>query len=183
MQIIAEPCQPINHRRASAPNNNNNNNNTRTHRFQKDRRRSSGALSTHSQQQKPKKYIGDYAVGKTLGKGASGRVKLGVHRYTGEQIAIKIISKSHLAANPAIEKAVRREIAIMKLIHHPNVMSLLDVIDDPNSSDLYLLLEYVEGGELFEYLVGKGRLDESEARHHFQQIILGLDYCHHHLIW
>lgn len=47
----------------------------------------------------------------------------------------------------------------------------------------YLLLEYVEGGELFEYLVSKGRLDEEEARHHFQQIILGLDYCHHHLIW
>lgn len=65
-----------------------------------------------------------------------GRVKLGVHRYTGEQVAIKIISKTYLAANPAIEKAVRREIAIMKLIHHPNVMSLIDVIDDPASSDL-----------------------------------------------
>lgn len=65
-----------------------------------------------------------------------GRVKLGVHRHTGEQVAIKIISKAHLAANPAIEKAVRREIAIMKLIHHPNVMSLIDVIDDPASSDL-----------------------------------------------
>lgn len=65
-----------------------------------------------------------------------GRVKLGVHRHTGEQVAIKIISKAHLAANPAIEKAVRREIAIMKLVHHPNVMSLIDVIDDPASSDL-----------------------------------------------
>ncbi|KAI8996821.1 kinase-like domain-containing protein [Pilobolus umbonatus] len=155
---------------------------TKSSRPMRDRRRSSGALSTHSQQQKPKKYIGEYMVGKTLGKGASGRVKLGIHRTTGEQVAIKIISKSHLAANPAIEKAVKREIAIMKLIHHPNVMSLIDVIDDPASSDLYLILEYVEGGELFEYLVSKGRLSENEARHHFQQIILGLDYCHHHLI-
>ncbi|KAL7310447.1 serine/threonine-protein kinase gin4 [Mucor circinelloides] len=155
---------------------------SRSSRSVRDRRRSSGAISTHSQQQKPKKCIGDYVVGKTLGKGASGRVKLGVHRNTGEQVAIKIISKAHLAANPAIEKAVRREIAIMKLIHHPNVMSLIDVIDDPASSDLYLILEYVEGGELFEYLVSKGRLGEAEARHHFQQIILGLDYCHHHLI-
>ncbi|KAG1457306.1 hypothetical protein G6F46_007312 [Rhizopus delemar] len=154
---------------------------TRSTKSAKDRRRSSGALSSHSQH-KSKKYIGDYSVGKTLGKGASGRVKLGVCRTTGRQVAIKIISKSHLAANPAIEKAVRREIAIMKLIHHPNVMSLIDVIDDPASSDLYLILEYVEGGELFEYLVSKGRLDEAEARHHFQQIILGLDYCHHHLI-
>ncbi|KAI8880847.1 Pkinase-domain-containing protein [Backusella circina FSU 941] len=145
-----------------------------------DRRKSSGTLSIQSQ--KPKKCIGDYIVGKTLGKGASGRVKLGVHRHTGEQVAIKIISKAHLAANPAIEKAVRREIAIMKLVHHPNVMSLIDVIDDPASCDLHLILEYVEGGELFEYLVSKGRLSEQEARHHFQQIILGLDYCHHHLI-
>ncbi|KAI9283156.1 kinase-like domain-containing protein [Sporodiniella umbellata] len=180
MQIVAEPypANHLNHRRASAPT-------TRSKNYAKDKRRSSGALCSSAlpnPAQKPKKYIGDYIVGKTLGKGASGRVKLGVHRYTGEQIAIKIISKSHLATNPAIEKAVRREIAIMKLIHHPNVMSLMDVIDDPHSSDLYLLLEYVEGGELFEYLVSKGRLDESEARHHFQQIILGLDYCHHHLI-
>ncbi|KAF1800640.1 hypothetical protein FB192DRAFT_1473040 [Mucor lusitanicus] len=159
-----------------------NHSSSRSSRSMRDRRRSSGAISTHSQQQKPKKCIGDYVVGKTLGKGASGRVKLGVHRHTGEQVAIKIISKAHLAANPAIEKAVRREIAIMKLIHHPNVMSLIDVIDDPASSDLYLILEYVEGGELFEYLVSKGRLGEAEARHHFQQIILGLDYCHHHLI-
>ncbi|KAI8086385.1 uncharacterized protein BX664DRAFT_282272 [Halteromyces radiatus] len=150
----------------------------------RDRRKSSGTLSTSSQQQyhKPRKCIGDYYVGKTLGKGASGRVKLGIHRHTGEQVAIKIISKAHLAANPAIEKAVRREIAIMKLIQHPNVMALIDVIDDPNSSDLNLILEYVQGGELFEYLVSKGRLSDSEARRHFQQIILGLDFCHHHLI-
>ncbi|KAG2234349.1 hypothetical protein INT48_007216 [Thamnidium elegans] len=168
-----------NSRRASAATNNTSA--SRSSRSMRDRRRSSGAISTHSTQ-KPKKCIGDYVVGKTLGKGASGRVKLGVHRHTGEQVAIKIISKAHLAANPAIEKAVRREIAIMKLIHHPNVMSLIDVIDDPASSDLYLILEYVEGGELFEYLVSKGRLGEAEARHHFQQIILGLDYCHHHLI-
>ncbi|KAI7896652.1 kinase-like domain-containing protein [Mucor mucedo] len=181
------PTIPENHRsnpnsrRTSTATTNNNTSPSRSSRSMRDRRRSSGAISTHSSQ-KPKKCIGDYVVGKTLGKGASGRVKLGVHRHTGEQVAIKIISKAHLAANPAIEKAVRREIAIMKLIHHPNVMSLIDVIDDPASSDLYLILEYVEGGELFEYLVSKGRLGEAEARHHFQQIILGLDYCHHHLI-
>ncbi|ORY89975.1 hypothetical protein BCR43DRAFT_480777 [Syncephalastrum racemosum] len=148
----------------------------------RDRRRSSGALSTTGSMHKPRRCIGDYYVGKTLGKGASGRVKLGVHRVTGEQVAIKIISKSHLMANPTIEKAVRREVAIMKLINHPNVMGLIDVIDDDSSPDLHLILEYVEGGELFEYLVSKGRLSEKEARHHFQQIILGLDYCHHHLI-
>ncbi|KAI7864862.1 hypothetical protein BDF14DRAFT_1987116 [Spinellus fusiger] len=167
-QSVAPPVAPLSSNRSS--------------KSIRDRRRSSGTLSTHSVSQKTRKIIGDYYVGKTLGKGASGRVKLGIHRQTGEQVAIKIISKAHLAANPAIEKAVRREIAIMKLIRHPNVMSLVDVIDDAALPDLHLILEYVEGGELFEYLVSKGRLGESEARHHFQQIILGLDFCHHHLI-
>ncbi|CDH53197.1 camk camkl gin4 protein kinase [Lichtheimia corymbifera JMRC:FSU:9682] len=178
-------------RRASAPNNTRRSSQVspaailsrnKSTKSLRDRRRSSGALSTHTAMQKSRKCIGEYYVGKTLGKGASGRVKLGIHRHTGEQVAIKIISKSHLAANPAIEKAVRREIALMKLITHPNVMGLIDVIDDENSPDLHLVLEYVEGGELFEYLVSKGRLSENEARRHFQHIIMGLDYCHHHLI-
>ncbi|KAI9497592.1 kinase-like domain-containing protein [Zychaea mexicana] len=129
-----------------------------------------------------RKDIGDYWLGKTLGKGSSGRVKLGIHKVSGEKVAIKIISKSHLAANASVERAVKREIAVMKLIHHPNIMSLLDVIDLSDSPNLYLILEYVQGGELFEYLVSQGRLPEPEARKYFQQIIFGLDYCHRHLI-
>ncbi|KAI8138547.1 kinase-like domain-containing protein [Fennellomyces sp. T-0311] len=129
-----------------------------------------------------RKDIGDYWLGKTLGKGSSGRVKLGIHKVSGEKVAIKIISKSHLKANASVERAVKREIAVMKLIHHPNIMTLLDVIDLSDSPNLYLILEYVQGGELFEYLVSKGRLAEPEARKYFQQIIFGLDYCHRHLI-
>ncbi|CEG67504.1 Putative CAMK/CAMKL protein kinase [Rhizopus microsporus] len=129
-----------------------------------------------------RKDVGDYWLGKTLGKGSSGCVKIGIHKVTGEKVAIKIISKSHLAANASVEKAVKREIAVMKLIKHPNIMSLLDVIDLSDSPNLYLILEYVQGGELFEYLVSRGRLSEKEARKYFQQIIIGLDYCHRHLI-
>ncbi|KAG2229922.1 hypothetical protein INT48_008303 [Thamnidium elegans] len=129
-----------------------------------------------------RKDVGDYWLGKTLGRGSSGRVKIGIHKVTGEKVAIKIISKSHLAANASVEKAVKREIAVMKLISHPNIMSLLDVIDLSDSPNLYLVLEYVQGGELFEYLVSQGRLSEQEARKYFQQIIIGLDYCHRHLI-
>ncbi|KAI9320227.1 kinase-like domain-containing protein [Dichotomocladium elegans] len=129
-----------------------------------------------------RKDIGDYWLGKTLGKGSSGRVKLGIHKVTGEKVAIKIISKAHLATSTAVERAVKREIAIMKLIHHPNIMGLLDVIDLSDSPNLYLILEYVQGGELFDYLVSQGRLSEPEARKYFQQVIFGLDYCHRHLI-
>ncbi|KAL9556857.1 hypothetical protein MBANPS3_001679 [Mucor bainieri] len=129
-----------------------------------------------------RKDVGDYWLGKTLGRGSSGRVKIGIHKVTGEKVAIKIIAKSHLAANASVEKAVKREIAVMKLISHPNIMSLIDVIDLSDSPNLYLVLEYVQGGELFEYLVSQGRLSEAEARKYFQQIIIGLDYCHRHLI-
>ncbi|KAG0172611.1 hypothetical protein DFQ28_010187 [Apophysomyces sp. BC1034] len=129
-----------------------------------------------------RKDIGDYWLGKTLGRGSSGRVKLGIHKVTGEKVAVKIISKSHLASNASIERAVKREIAVMKLINHPNIMSLIDVIDLADSPNLYLILEYVQGGELFEYLVSQGRLPEQEARKYLQQIIFGLDYCHRHLI-
>ncbi|KAI9284470.1 kinase-like domain-containing protein [Umbelopsis sp. AD052] len=129
-----------------------------------------------------RKDVGDYWLGHTLGKGSSGRVKLGIHKETGQKVAIKIISKTHLASNGSIERAVKREIAVMKLIDHPNIISLIDVIDLSDSPNLYLVLEYVEGGELFEYLVSQGRLCESEARRYFQQIIFGLEFCHRHLI-
>ncbi|KAI8968159.1 kinase-like domain-containing protein [Mycotypha africana] len=129
-----------------------------------------------------RKDVGDYWLGKTLGRGSSGRVKMGIHKVTGEKVAVKIISKQHLATNASVEKAVKREIAVMKLINHPYIMRLIDVIDMSDSPNLYLILEYVQGGELFEYLVSQGRLPENEARRYFQQIIIGLDYCHRHLI-
>lgn len=79
-----------------------------------------------------------------------------------------------------LNKKLDREIAIMKLVQHPNVMSLFDVFE--SQDELYLVLELVDGGELFDYLVKQGRLKEMEALKFFQQIIAGLDYCHKHLI-
>lgn len=74
-----------------------------------------------------------------------GRVKLGIHKVSGEKVAIKIISKSHLASNASVERAVKREIAVMKLIHHPNIMSLLDVIDLSDSPNLCVFVDTLEG--------------------------------------
>lgn len=76
---------------------------------------------------------------------------------------------------------VEREIAIMKLIDHPHVLGLSDVYE--NKKYLYLVLELVSGGELFDYLVKKGRLTPKEARKFFRQIISALDFCHSHSIW
>ena len=101
---------------------------------------------------------------------------------------------------------VEREIAIMKLIEHPHVLGLYDVYENkrylyvsPNTAttltqfsclnlyccrhDRYLILEHVCGGELFDYLVKKGRLTPKEARRFFRQIVSALDFCHSHSIW
>jgi serine/threonine protein kinase len=75
-----------------------------------------------------------------------------------------------------VQLSVEREIVVMKLINHPNIMKLYDVWE--TSTDLYLILEYVQGGELFDYLCMNGRLPTDEAVSYFQQIISAVDYCH-----
>ncbi|TBU30633.1 Pkinase-domain-containing protein [Dichomitus squalens] len=134
------------------------------------------------------KMIGLWKVGRTIGKGSSaGRVRLARHSKTGQYAAVKIVSKtallnSRMSLHDLGEEAdrilhsIEREIVIMKLIEHPNIMRLYDVWE--TSTELYLILEYVEGGELFEYLCDKGRLSAPEAIGYFQQIIMAIDYCH-----
>ncbi|KAI7826627.1 kinase-like domain-containing protein [Gamsiella multidivaricata] len=121
-------------------------------------------------------HVGPYLLGRTLGKGSSGCVKLAHHRRTKEQVAVKIISKASLINRAAVHRGIEREIAIMKLINHPHVIRLYDVYE--TDKELFLVMEYVSGGELFEYLVNKGRLGELEALQFFQQIIVGLAFCH-----
>eukprot|EP00834_Sanchytrium_tribonematis_P001842 NODE_48_length_31852_cov_1.054168.p9 type:complete len:488 gc:universal NODE_48_length_31852_cov_1.054168:22130-23593(+) len=130
------------------------------------------------------KRIGPYILGKTLGIGSTGRVKLGIHHRTKAKVAIKIVpkypSKKGKSDQSAYFKKLEREITIMKLIRHDNIMTLHDVYE--TKDELFLVMELVEGGELFDYLVKKGRLGEDEARKFFQQMLLGLDFCHRHLI-
>ncbi|KAF9525153.1 kinase-like domain-containing protein [Crepidotus variabilis] len=132
------------------------------------------------------KMIGLWKVGRTLGKGFSGHVRIARHSKTGQYAAIKIIPKGSLGSKISLNKladevehsvlAVEREIVVMKLIDHPNIMKLYDVWE--TSSSLYLILEYVQGGELFEYLCNEGRRPTFEALDYFQQIICAVDYCH-----
>jgi serine/threonine protein kinase len=111
-------------------------------------------------------------------------VRIARHLKTGQYAAVKIVSKNVLLnsikklADSAehILLSIEREIVIMKLIDHPNIMRLYDVWE--TSTELYLILEYVEGGELFDYLCNKGRLSTFEALTYFQQIISAIDYCH-----
>ncbi|KAJ3450246.1 serine/threonine-protein kinase brsk2-like protein [Anaeramoeba flamelloides] len=122
--------------------------------------------------------VGPYILGKTLGEGSTGKVKEGVHESTGKRVAIKIISKTNLKPKQSIK--IHREIAILRLLSHPHILDLYDVYE--TSKYLFLILELVEGGELFDYLISRGILPRQQTLMFFQQIILGLEYMHNHLI-
>lgn len=124
----------------------------------------------------PEQMIGSYVIGETVGRGSFGKVKKGRHVHTGEFVAIKILNRQKLrTAN--MDKKIHREIEILQLFSHPNICRLYEVISTP--TDMYLIMEYVEGGELYDYIVQKGRVRESEARYIFQQIVCAIEYCHH----
>ncbi|KAJ7155501.1 kinase-like domain-containing protein [Mycena crocata] len=132
------------------------------------------------------KRIGLWKIGRTIGTGSSGRVRIARHSKSGQYAAIKIVAKTFLDSTRSLnhlgddmehsQLSLEREIVVMKLIDHPNIMRLYDVWE--TSTELYLILEYVKGGELFEYLCKKGRLPTEEALGYFQQIIAAIDYCH-----
>ncbi|XP_062918439.1 serine/threonine-protein kinase BRSK2-like isoform X3 [Mobula hypostoma] len=135
-------------------------------------------MSTSTKEAGCAQYVGPYRLEKTLGKGQTGLVKLGIHCITGQKVAVKIVNREKLTESVLMK--VEREIAILKLIEHPHVLKLHDVYE--NKKYLYLVLEHVSGGELFDYLVKKGRLTPKEARKFFRQIISALDFCHSHSI-
>jgi 5'-AMP-activated protein kinase, catalytic alpha subunit len=118
----------------------------------------------------------DYLILEAIGKGSFGKVKRGVHIPSGQAVAIKILNRQKLkSAN--MDKKIRREIKILKLFRHPNVCRLYEVIT--TSTDIFLIMEHVDGGELYDYIVKQGRLREDAARYIFQQIVCALEYCHH----
>ena len=105
---------------------------------------------------------------------------MGTHIQTEEKVAIKILEKDRICDVSDVER-VSREIHILKLIRHPNIIQLYEVI--PNQiietpKKLYLIMEYASGGELFDYIVKNNKLKEKEACKFFHQLIAGIDYIH-----
>ncbi|XP_059706385.1 MAP/microtubule affinity-regulating kinase 3 isoform X7 [Haemorhous mexicanus] len=119
-------------------------------------------------------HIGNYRLLKTIGKGNFAKVKLARHILTGREVAIKIIDKTQL--NPTSLQKLFREVRIMKILNHPNIVKLFEVIETEKT--LYLIMEYASGGEVFDYLVAHGRMKEKEARAKFRQIVSAVQYCH-----
>ncbi|XP_026837194.1 MAP/microtubule affinity-regulating kinase 3 isoform X14 [Drosophila erecta] len=119
-------------------------------------------------------HIGKYKLIKTIGKGNFAKVKLAKHLPTGKEVAIKIIDKTQL--NSGSLQKLFREVRIMKMLDHPNIVKLFQVIETEKT--LYLIMEYASGGEVFDYLVLHGRMKEKEARVKFRQIVSAVQYCH-----
>lgn len=99
-------------------------------------------------------------MGKTLGEGTFGKVRLGTHTLTGEKVAIKILEKDKIQDKADIER-VTREIQILKIVRHPNVIQLYEIIE--TNRQLFLIMEHANGGELFDYIVKRKRLEEKDA--------------------
>ena len=117
--------------------------------------------------------ISHYQIGRTIGKGTFGKVKLGIHTLTGEKVAVKILEKDKIKDSSDVER-VSREIKILKQVSNPNIVKLYEIIE--TQKQLYLIMEYASGGELFDYIVSRTRLKEQQACLFLQQILSGVEY-------
>ncbi|WRX21957.1 Protein kinase domain - like 10 [Theobroma cacao] len=130
------------------------------------------------QQQQPQPgmlQLGNYELGRTLGEGNFAKVKLAKNLHSGHPFAVKILDKAKII-QLNITDQIKREIATLKLLKHPNVVRLHEVL--ASKTKIYMVLEYVTGGELFDRIASKGKLSESQGRKLFQQLIDGVSYCH-----
>ena len=119
--------------------------------------------------------MGKYLIKKTLGKGTFGKVKLGIYRPTQEKVAIKILEKSRIIEKDD-EIRVKREFEMLTLFSHPNVILVAEIFESAGS--FYCVMEFCEGGELFNYIVRNRRLSSNEAAFFYYQLINGLEYIH-----
>ncbi|KAL2251871.1 UNVERIFIED_CONTAM: CBL-interacting serine/threonine-protein kinase 9, partial [Sesamum indicum] len=119
--------------------------------------------------------VGKYELGRTLGEGSFAKVKFAKNATTGDCVAIKVIDRDRVLHHRMVEQ-IKREISTMKMIKHPNVLNLYEVM--ASRTKIYIVLEYVEGGELFDKIAKYGKFKEDVARSYFQQLINAVDYCH-----
>ncbi|XP_035747650.1 5'-AMP-activated protein kinase catalytic subunit alpha-2 [Egretta garzetta] len=104
---------------------------------------------------------------------------IGEHQLTGHKVAVKILNRQKIRSLDVVGK-IKREIQNLKLFRHPHIIKLYQVISTP--TDFFMVMEYVSGGELFDYICKHGRVEEAEARRLFQQILSAVDYCHRHMV-
>ncbi|KHN08228.1 CBL-interacting serine/threonine-protein kinase 8 [Glycine soja] len=119
--------------------------------------------------------VGKYEIGRTIGEGTFAKVKFAQNTETGESVAMKVLDRSTIIKHKMADQ-IKREISIMKLVRHPYVVRLHEVL--ASRTKIYIILEFITGGELFDKIIHHGRLSETDSRRYFQQLIDGVDYCH-----
>uniref|UniRef100_A0A9J7ZLH0 non-specific serine/threonine protein kinase n=2 Tax=Cyprinus carpio TaxID=7962 RepID=A0A9J7ZLH0_CYPCA len=118
--------------------------------------------------------VGYYEMERTIGKGNFAVVKLATHMITRAKVAIKIVDKTQLDDENL--KKIFREVQIMKMLRHPHIIRLYQVMETERL--IYLVTEYASGGEIFDHLVAHGRMAEKDARRKFKQIVAAVYFCH-----
>ena len=119
--------------------------------------------------------IGDYILKHTIGKGTFSRVKLGINRNTGEKVAIKILDKKKIVEKADLER-ILREMKMLSELDNEHIIKVYQIYE--NENHYLIIMEYCEGGELFNYIVEKQRLSENESAYFYYQIIQGVEYIH-----
>lgn len=122
-----------------------------------------------------KRKVGKYEIGRTVGEGTFAKVKFACNTETGDSVAIKVLAKSTILKHKMVDQ-IKREISIMKIVRHPCIVRLHEVL--ASKTKIYIVLEFVTGGELFDKIVHHGKLSENESRRYFQQLIDAVSHCH-----
>ncbi|KAG8094468.1 hypothetical protein GUJ93_ZPchr0012g21894 [Zizania palustris] len=115
-----------------------------------------------------------YEIGRQLGQGTFGKVYYARNLTSGQSVAIKMIDKEKIVKVGLMEQ-IKREISIMRLVRHPNVLQLFEVL--ATKSKIYFVLEYAKGGELFNK-IAKVKLNEESARKYYHELMSAVEYCH-----
>ncbi|KAI1335365.1 hypothetical protein F5Y15DRAFT_409212 [Xylariaceae sp. FL0016] len=158
---------------------------------------STSSAATTASGGKRKTHIGPWELGKTLGKGSAGRVRLARHRTSRDLVAVKILARNtavmtqsgslaeldkwdrtraEFVSERQMPLSIEREVALLKLIDHPNIVKLYDIWE--NRAEIYLVMEYMDMGDMFTYINQNGRLEEWETMVYFRQILSALEYVH-----
>lgn len=119
--------------------------------------------------------VGQYILTHKIGEGAFAEVRHAVHETTGEEFAVKVFDRAALPRSD-LEKDVKREIKIMQYLRHPGIVSIHAAL--VTQTKMYLVMELVRGGELYDEIVNKRRVDEKTSRYYFQQLVDAMIYCH-----
>ena len=115
-----------------------------------------------------------YRIGKMLGSGAFGEVRVCVHRESGAQRAVKVLRKSHMDEDE--KKMLFIEINNLKDLDHPNILKMYEFFEDEKR--YYIVTDICKGGELFDEIVARGKFSEQDASVLMKQVLSCINYCH-----